>query len=125
MSATATSASPERKALAKPLGLGAGIFFGMRRDPNVWGGDSSHRVRLRRPDPGHRGAGVPLLARGLPGARRRAAVRTVGADRRLAQHAVPPAVPPGGAAGEAAAEGGVGAQDRTADRDGPRPGRAP
>src|SRR5690242_10834519 len=117
MSATATSASPDRTALTNPIEDGGGAFFAMRRDPNVCGGDSSHRVRLRRPDPRHGGAGVPLLARGLPGARRGAAVRALGADRRLDDGRVPPPAPPRGAARQAAAEGGPGPPDRPPDRD--------
>src|SRR6266705_356225 len=63
---------------------------------------ASERLRLRRAHPRHRGAYLPVVARGLPGSRRGASVRAMGADSRLDDGGLPPAAPPGGKAGQGA-----------------------
>src|SRR5690348_13735226 len=48
------------------------------------------RLRLRRSHPRHRRTGLPVLARGLPGSRHRAALRPLDPDRRLVDRDVRP-----------------------------------
>src|SRR5712664_573575 len=67
-------------------------------DTNLWNGGTTrvegHRLRLRRPDPRHRRTDLPLVARGLRGARPGAAFRPLDADRRLLERGVRPARQP-------------------------------
>src|SRR2546430_4483119 len=127
MSAMVTSARPESIAPSQPIELacftlgerfcsfasGIGCASGHGNgDPNLWERDSRSRLRLRRPDPRHRGARLPVVARGLPGPRRGAAVRALGADRRLDHDRLPSPAPPRRAAGPAAAAGGAGSPQR-------------